>query len=66
MSDAFFRTVADGALAKFDEVMLQIGLGGGKRSGAEYLPINPARNDAHPGSFGINRNPKDGRRAYVG
>lgn len=55
MSDAFFRTVADQALAKFDEVMNQLGLSGGKRSGAEYLPINPTRSDQRPGSFAINR-----------
>ena len=49
MSDAFFRTVADGALAKFDEVMNQLGLSGGKRSGAEYLPGSSSFDDGKKG-----------------
>ena len=50
----FFRRVNDAALDRFDSVMAWLGLEGGKRSGPEYLPLNPRRGDHTPGSFSIN------------
>ena len=35
--------------------MNHLQLGGGKTHGAEYLPLNPKRDDRKPGSFSINR-----------
>ena len=50
----FFRLVNDAALDRLDSVMAWLGLEGGKRSGPEYLPLNPRRGDHAPGSFSIN------------
>lgn len=50
----FFRRANDAALDRFDSVMAWLGLEGGKRSGPEYLPLNPRRGDHTPGSFSIN------------
>jgi putative DNA primase/helicase len=49
----FARTAA-AALAAFDHVMTALGLTDGKRSGPEFLPLNPRRADSKPGSFSIN------------
>ncbi len=50
----YFQQVSEAALDQFDSVMSWLGLEGGKRSGPEYLPLNPRRGDHSPGSFSIN------------
>lgn len=50
----WIRAVAAAALERFDETMGLLGLGGGKRSGDEYLVHNPVRDDKHRGSLSIN------------
>ena len=55
MSTSHIKQVAFAALARFDDVMLWLGLTGGKNRGREYLPLNPKRGDHKPGSFTINR-----------
>ena len=55
MNSSLFKTVANAALARFDTVMSEVGLEGGKDSGREYLPLNPTRNDHTAGSLSINR-----------
>ena len=52
---ALFKTVSAAALARFDTIMGELGLDGGKNSGREYLPLNPTRNDHSAGSLSINR-----------
>ncbi|HKB59525.1 MAG TPA: DUF927 domain-containing protein [Gallionellaceae bacterium] len=52
----YIRQIAEGALARFDEIMSLLGLSGGRNQGKEYLPLNPKRNDHAMGSFSINRN----------
>ena len=49
------KGIAASALASFDSTMQVLGLAGGKRSGREYLPLNPKRSDQRRGSFTINR-----------
>ena len=55
-NSAFFKQVAAAALNRFDAVIGELGLAGGKHSGAEYLPLNPKRDDHSAGSLSINRN----------
>lgn len=55
MKPADIRKIAAAALSAFDAVMSELGLNDGKKQGAEYLPLNPRRSDAKPGSFCINR-----------
>ena len=55
MKPADIRKIAGAALSAFDAVMSELGLVGGKNSGREFLPLNPRRTDAKPGSFSINR-----------
>lgn len=55
MKPADIKRIAAAALSAFDAVMSELGLDGGKQHGAEYLPLNPRRADAKPGSFSINR-----------
>ena len=50
-----FGRINAAALGRFDAVMNHLRLGGGKMNGAEYLPLNPKRDDRKPGSFSINR-----------
>ena len=50
----YFQQVSEAALNQFDSLMSWLGLEGGKRSGPEYLPLNPRRGDHTPGSFSIN------------
>ena len=50
----FFRRVNDAALDRFESVIAWLGLEGGKRSGPEYLALNPRRGDQTLGSFPIN------------
>lgn len=54
MKPADIKRVAAAALSSFDIVMSELGLDGGRRQGPEYLPLNPRRADAKPGSFCIN------------
>jgi uncharacterized protein (DUF927 family) len=49
-----FPAINAAALARFDDVMSRLRLEGGKCQGREYLPLNPKRDDKHPGSFSIN------------
>jgi putative DNA primase/helicase len=49
-----FEELNRAALARFDSIMGLLGLAGGRRQGAEYLPLNPRRADHKPGSFSIN------------
>jgi putative DNA primase/helicase len=49
-----FEELNRAALARFDSIMGLLGLAGGKRQAAEYLPLNPRRADHKPGSFSIN------------
>jgi len=53
VDNQWIKKVAAAALAQFDEAMQILGLGGGKRQGKEYLPLNPNRSDQTPGSFSI-------------
>lgn len=53
-TNEYIHWVSDIALDRFDSVMAWLGLEGGKRSGPEYLPLNPRRGDHTPGSFSIN------------
>jgi uncharacterized protein (DUF927 family) len=55
MDVSCIRGVSAAALARFDDVVDWLGIGGGKIQGREYLPLNPRRADAQPGSFSINR-----------
>lgn len=55
MKPADIKRVAATALSSFDFVMSELGLTGGKQAGREFLPLNPRRADAKPGSFSINR-----------
>ena len=48
-----FERIAAAALASAESV-LSHWLPNGKRQGAEYIALNPTRNDASPGSFSIN------------
>lgn len=50
----WIQAVAAAALERFDETMSALGLGGGRRSGDEYLVRNPYRDDKHRGSLAIN------------
>lgn len=53
--NSLIAAVAAAALARFDAVMGELSLTGGKSQGREYLPLNPRRSDTKPGSFTINR-----------
>lgn len=53
--NSFIAAVAAAALARFDAVMGELSLSGGRSQGREYLPLNPLRGDTKPGSFTINR-----------
>lgn len=55
MANESIRTVAAAALSRFDAVVDWLGIGGGKNQGNIYLPLNPTRADAKPGSFYIYR-----------
>lgn len=48
-----YPKIAAAALGCFDQIMSLLGLRG-KRSGDEFLPLNPRRADSKPGSFSIN------------
>jgi putative DNA primase/helicase len=54
MNRPSFEELNRAALARFDSIMGLLGLAGGKRQAAEYLPLNPRRADHKPGSFSIN------------
>jgi hypothetical protein len=54
MTRPSFEELNRAALGRFDSIMGLLGLAGGKRQGAEYLPLNPRRADHKPGSFSIN------------
>jgi hypothetical protein len=54
-----FRRIADAALDRFDAIVRRW-LPNGRYEGAEWVALNPARDDRRPGSFKVNRTGKWG------